>query len=229
MSPLPTPTFSTLLRRARRAAGLSQEALAERAGISVDTISALERGLTRAPQHDTLDLLVEALQLEDAERARWKQATRGLHLPSEEVTPMRDGASQPSARPAHPSGTVTFLFTDIEGSTHLLQRLGPAYVQALGQHQARLRATFAAHEGVEVDTQGDAFFVAFATAPEAVAAAAEATRALAAYPWPEGATLRVRMGLHTGTPQLVGAAWPVRRAVGWTAELRMCSRVLCSS
>ena len=70
MSPLPTPTFSMLLRRARRAAGLSQEALAERAGISVDTISALERGLTRAPQHDTLALLVEALQLEDAERAR---------------------------------------------------------------------------------------------------------------------------------------------------------------
>ena len=204
MSPLPSPTFSTLLRRARRAAGLSQEALAERAGISVDTISALERGLTRAPQHDTLDLLVEALQLEDAERARWKQATRGLHLPGEEVTPMRDGASQPSARPALPSGTVTFLFTDIEGSTHLLQRLGPAYAQALGQHQARLRAAFAAHEGVVVDTQGDAFFVAFAAAPEAVAAAAEATRALAAYPWPEGATLRVRMGLHTGTPQLVG-------------------------
>ncbi|HEY7124061.1 MAG TPA: helix-turn-helix domain-containing protein, partial [Ktedonobacterales bacterium] len=143
MSPLPTPTFSTLLRRARRAAGLTQEALAERAGISVDAISALERGLTRAPQHDTLDLLVEALHLEDAERAAWKQATLGLRLPSDDEAPVLDDSSQPSGRPALPSGTVTFLFTDIEGSTHLLQRLGPAYAQALGQHQARLRAAFA--------------------------------------------------------------------------------------
>jgi predicted ATPase/class 3 adenylate cyclase len=103
-----------------------------------------------------------------------------------------------------PTGTVTFLFTDIEGSTQLLQRLGEEYAEALGQSQALLRAAFAAHGGVEVDTQGDAFFVAFAAAPQAVAAAAEATRALAAHAWPAGATLRVRMGLHTGTPQLVG-------------------------
>jgi transcriptional regulator with XRE-family HTH domain len=87
MSTLPTPTFATLLRRARRAAGLTQEALAERAGISVDAISALERGLTRAPQKDTLELLAEALQLEAAERAAWEQATRGLRLPSDEAPP----------------------------------------------------------------------------------------------------------------------------------------------
>jgi predicted ATPase/class 3 adenylate cyclase/Tfp pilus assembly protein PilF len=103
-----------------------------------------------------------------------------------------------------PTGTVTFLFSDIEGSTQLLHQLGSAYADALGEHQALLRAAFTAHEGVEVDTQGDAFFVAFATAPRAVAAAAEATRALATREWPEGTTLRVRMGLHTGTPQLVG-------------------------
>ncbi|MFI5273190.1 MAG: adenylate/guanylate cyclase domain-containing protein, partial [Ktedonobacterales bacterium] len=105
---------------------------------------------------------------------------------------------------ALPTGTVTFLFTDIEGSTKLLQQLGDAYAVALGEHQALLRATFAAHQGAEVDTQGDAFFVAFASAPEAVACAVEATRALAAHPWPPGASVRVRMGLHTGTPQLVG-------------------------
>jgi predicted ATPase/class 3 adenylate cyclase/Tfp pilus assembly protein PilF len=103
-----------------------------------------------------------------------------------------------------PIGTVTFLFTDIEGSTHLLQRLGDRYAEALGQHQVLLRAAFAAHGGNEVDTQGDAFFVAFPTAPAAVAAAADATRALADHAWLEGATVRVRMGLHTGTPQLVG-------------------------
>ncbi len=103
-----------------------------------------------------------------------------------------------------PTGTVTFLFTDIEGSTRLLQRLGPDYARALGEHQALLRAAFAAYGGAEVDTQGDAFFVAFASAPAAVAAAADATRALAAHEWPAETTLRVRMGLHTGTPQLVG-------------------------
>jgi predicted ATPase/class 3 adenylate cyclase len=103
-----------------------------------------------------------------------------------------------------PSGTVTFLFTDIEGSTQLLQRLGHAYAQALGEHQALLRAAWSAHEGAEIDTAGDGFFVAFASAPEAVAAAAEAQVALAGHRWPEDTTLRVRMGLHTGTPQLVG-------------------------
>jgi predicted ATPase/class 3 adenylate cyclase len=103
-----------------------------------------------------------------------------------------------------PSGTVTFLFTDIEGSTKLLQRLGDDYARVLGEHQALLRAAFAAQGGAEVDTQGDAFFVAFPSAPEAVAAAAQGTRALANHPWPEGTSLRVRMGLHTGTPQLVG-------------------------
>jgi predicted ATPase/class 3 adenylate cyclase len=105
---------------------------------------------------------------------------------------------------ALPTGTVTFLFTDIEHSTQLLQRLGEDYARVLGEHQALLRAAFAAHGGAEVDTQGDSFFVAFPTAPAAVAAAAQATRALAAHPWPAGGTLRVRMGLHTGTPQLVG-------------------------
>jgi predicted ATPase/class 3 adenylate cyclase len=105
---------------------------------------------------------------------------------------------------ALPTGTVTFLFTDIEGSTKLLQRLGPEYARIIGEHQALLRTAFTGHGGVEVDTQGDAFFVAFPTAPAAVAAAANATRALAAHSWPDGAALRVRIGLHTGTSQLIG-------------------------
>jgi predicted ATPase/class 3 adenylate cyclase len=102
--------------------------------------------------------------------------------------------------PALPTGTVTFLFSDVEGSTRLLQRLGARYAEVLGAHQRLLRQAWAAHGGVEVDTEGDAFFVAFPTATEALAAAAEATQALAAYPWPEGVALRVRIGLHTGTP-----------------------------
>src|SRR6266508_5158408 len=95
-----------------------------------------------------------------------------------------------------PTGVVTLLFTDVEGSTRLLQELGDDYGEALHEHRRRLRAVFADHEGVEVDTQGDAFFVAFARASNAVAAATDGQRALADGP------IRVRMGLHTGEPRL---------------------------
>ena len=101
-----------------------------------------------------------------------------------------------------PSGTVTFLFTDIEASTRLLHAVGPdAYAEALSQHRRTLRAAFEAHDGVEVDTQGDAFFVAFPTAPGAVAAADAGQRAL------ESGPIRVRMGLHTGTPTLTAEGY----------------------
>ena len=94
-----------------------------------------------------------------------------------------------------PTGTVTFIFTDVEGSTRLLQQLGAdAYADALAQHRRALREAFIRHDGVEVDTQGDSFFMAFSTAPAAIAAAAEAQQVLAAGP------IRVRMGIHTGTP-----------------------------
>ncbi|HEX9039199.1 MAG TPA: adenylate/guanylate cyclase domain-containing protein [Ktedonobacterales bacterium] len=119
------------------------------------------------------------------------------------------GAAQPppSGVSTPPSGTVTFLFTDIEGSTLLLQRLGDAYAEVLTTHQRLLRAAFTAHGGYEVDTQGDSFLIAFPTAPGALAAAADATRALAAHPWPAGERVRVRMGLHTGAPKLLGARY----------------------
>ena len=95
-----------------------------------------------------------------------------------------------------PTGTVTLLFTDIEGSTRLLQERGDRYVDVLAEHRRLLRRAFANHGGVEVDTQGDAFFFAFASASDAVAAAAEAQAALA------GGPVRVRMGVHTGEPAL---------------------------
>lgn len=102
-----------------------------------------------------------------------------------------------------PSGTVTFLFTDIEGSTTLLKGLGrDRYDQLLAEHERLLRAAFAAHEGRVVDTQGDSFFVAFRTAADAVAAAVDAQRDLAAQTWPEGTEVKVRMGLHTGEPKV---------------------------
>ena len=96
-----------------------------------------------------------------------------------------------------PTGTVTFLFTDIEGSSKLLHELGAeAFAEALLEHRRVVRDAFGGHGGVEVDTQGDAFFVAFPTAPGALRAAAEATQRLT------GGPIRVRMGLHTGTPRL---------------------------
>lgn len=95
-----------------------------------------------------------------------------------------------------PSGTVTFLFTDIEGSTRLLHELGDRYAEVLSEHRRLLRAAFTAHGGVEVDTQGDAFFVAFRRAADAVAAATDGQRGTAS------GTVRVRMGIHTGQPAL---------------------------
>ena len=96
------------------------------------------------------------------------------------------------------TGTVTFLFTDIEGSTRLLRSQGAAWSAQLERHHEILRSAFGAHGGSEVGTEGDSFFVAFASAPDAVAAAADAQRALAAEPWPPAAEVRVRMGMHTG-------------------------------
>ena len=106
-----------------------------------------------------------------------------------------------------PTGTITLLFSDIEGSTGLLQQLGTEYAAVLEQHRRLLRAAFAAHGGQEVDTQGDSFFVVFARAADGVAAALAAQRALAAHPWPPGAEVRVRMGLHTGEPARAGAGY----------------------
>ncbi len=106
---------------------------------------------------------------------------------------------------AQPTGTVTLLFTDVEGSTQLLTRLGAErYAEMLELHRRLLRGAFAAHGGYEVDEEGDALFVAFAAAADAVAAAADGQQALAAADWPEGCgALRVRMGVHTGEPLVV--------------------------
>jgi class 3 adenylate cyclase len=99
-----------------------------------------------------------------------------------------------------PGGTVTFLFTDIEGSTRLLQELGDDYGQVVSDHRRLLREVFQGAEGREVDTQGDAFFYSFPRARDAVRAAVEGQRALGSHDWPQGAQVRVRMGLHTGEP-----------------------------
>jgi predicted ATPase/class 3 adenylate cyclase len=99
-----------------------------------------------------------------------------------------------------PTGTVTFLFTDIESSTRLLASLGESYGDALAEHRRLLREAFSSSGGVEVDTQGDAFFYAFARAQDAVSAAVAGQRALSSHDFGEGVELKVRMGIHTGEP-----------------------------
>ena len=105
------------------------------------------------------------------------------------------------------SGTVTFLFTDIEGSTRLEQQVGtPRYSELRERHRAILREVFTAHEGVEHGTEGDSFFVVFASARAAVAAAVAAQRRLADEPWPEDESVRIRIGIHTGEAELAGGS-----------------------
>jgi class 3 adenylate cyclase len=108
---------------------------------------------------------------------------------------------------ALPEGTVTLLFTDIEGSTRLLQDLGDDYEELLTDHRRLLRGQFEANGGIVVDMQGDAFLVAFRRARDAVSAAAEAQRAVATHDWPGSADLRVRMAIHTGEPSKVNTGF----------------------
>jgi class 3 adenylate cyclase len=102
--------------------------------------------------------------------------------------------------PELPGGTVTFAFTDIEDSTELLKRLGDDYRDVLTAHRRIVRDTFTGRDGIEIDTQGDAFFFVFPRARDALEAAVEAQRAHAAATWPGDVDVRVRMGLHTGEP-----------------------------
>ncbi|MGH2676418.1 MAG: adenylate/guanylate cyclase domain-containing protein, partial [Actinomycetota bacterium] len=103
-----------------------------------------------------------------------------------------------------PTGTVTFLFTDIEGSTLLLRELGDRYAEVLRDHGRMVRGALEREGGTEIGTEGDSFFAVFASPAEAVRAVIETQRALAGHAWPEGADVRVRMGLHTGEGTVMG-------------------------
>src|SRR5947209_4093226 len=105
-----------------------------------------------------------------------------------------------------PAGTVTFLFTDVEGSTRMHQRLGDAYAPLLDRHLALLHGAVEVHHGTVINTMGDGIFAAFASAPDAIAACLAGQRAIGGQEWPNEAVVRVRMGLHTGeaTPNDAG-------------------------
>ena len=117
-----------------------------------------------------------------------------------------------------PEGTITLLFTDIEGSTHLLQLLGERYAELLIECRNVLRTAFNAHSGHEVDTQGDAMFFVFAHANDALLAAVDAQRDLASHSWPDDLVVRVRMGLHTGEPSRLADGY-VGLAVHYAARI----------
>ncbi len=108
-----------------------------------------------------------------------------------------------------PTGTVTFFFSDIEGSTKLLQRLNKEFFTVLDQHSTLMRKVFEAHDGVVVSTEGDSFFVVFSSAIQGVEAAVSAQRALLEHPWQERVSVRVRMGLHSGEGMLASNAMDV--------------------
>ena len=114
------------------------------------------------------------------------------------------GRSEAATLPSLPTGTVTFFFSDIQGSTKMAERMADAWPDLLNAHRDVIRRAISAGGGAEVGTEGDSFFVAFSSAPAAVAAAVATQRGLAAHEWPEGVEIRVRIGLHTGEASLAG-------------------------
>ena len=119
-----------------------------------------------------------------------------------------------------PSGTVTFLFTDIEGSTRLLKTLGASYDEVLQTHNRLLREAFAAHDGHEIDTQGDSFFVAFRRGRDAIAAAVDSQRALADHGWPDGARSRCGWESTPANRRLVTTATSESACIGQPGSVR---------
>jgi class 3 adenylate cyclase/DNA-binding XRE family transcriptional regulator len=215
------PSFGAWLRRRRKALDLTQDALARRVGYSVSAIRKLEADEYR-PSREIAEHLADALGIAPEERAAFVHFARvGLDA---EGTSVRLPVAAPSMPPASarapaervaqpvpedtaralPTGTVTFLFTDIEGSTRLWEQQPQAMPTALARHDAILRAAIAERAGVVFRTEGDAVCAAFARAPDAFLAALEAQQALHAEPWGPTGPIHVRMALHTGPVEVAG-------------------------
>ena len=191
-------SFGRWVKQLRAGLGLTQELLAERVGCAPQTIRKIERG-ERRPSRQIAERLALALELAPEQRDAFTRAARGALKPDAIA-----GAAEPSGAPARtlPAGTVTFLFTDIEGSTRLWEQHPQAMAHALASHDALLYAAIAAHGGVVFRTVGDAFCAAFDSAPAALSAALASQRALHAEPWGATGPLRVRMALYTSTAEV---------------------------
>jgi class 3 adenylate cyclase len=191
-----TASFGEWVRRRRKALDLTQEQLARQVGCAAITIKKIEAD-ERRPSRQIAERLAESLQLAPAERAAFVRAARG------ELATDRLDLPPPAqeAPPTLPSGTITFLFTDIEGSTRLWERHPQTMPGALARHDALVCQAIATHHGVVFKTTGDGVHAALESAPDALAAALAAQRALQTEAWAPPGPLRARMALHTGVAE----------------------------
>ncbi len=192
-SPLP---FGTLLKQHRQEAGLTQEGLAEQAQVGVRTLKDIESGVTATPHPDTARRLVAALPLDAEQQAGLRDALRAV--PHRRAAPIMLTTAEARSGLALPSGTVTFLFTEVEDSAARGEQRPDTRRSALARHDTLLHAAITIHGGAIVKTVDGTTCAAFHTAPAALATAVAAQERLAAEPWGEVGPLRVRMALHTG-------------------------------
>jgi predicted ATPase/class 3 adenylate cyclase len=195
----PTASFGYWVRRRRKALDLTQEELARQVGCAAITIKKIEAD-ERRPSRQIAERLADRLQLAPAERAAFVQAARGELATDRLDVP----APPPPLAPAVarlPGGTITFLCTDIAGSSQLWEQHPEAMRLALARHDTILRETIAAHEGIVFKSGGDGVYAAFRRVPDALAAAVAAQQALLAEPWGETGPLHVRMALHMGVAE----------------------------
>jgi predicted ATPase/class 3 adenylate cyclase len=196
-------SFGYWLRRRRRALDLTQEELARQVGCALETIKKIETDVRR-PSRQMAERLADVIQLSPEERSSFLKAARAELAPDRlTVTTQPIGvATATMTTMPPPSGTVTFLFTDIVGSTQLWAQHAAAMRVALARHDTLLRQTIESHYGYIFKTVGDAFCAAFATAADALAAAIGLQRALQSETWQATGPLRVRAALHTGAAEV---------------------------
>jgi predicted ATPase/class 3 adenylate cyclase len=197
-------SFGVWVRRRRKALDLTQDALARRAGCALSMIRKIEAD-ERKPSRQIATLLASALEIPAAEREQFLQAARAELAVDKLAAPQLPSAPEPPLVTL-PTGTVTFLFTDIAGSTRLWEQHPTAMQPALARHDAILRDAIAAHGGTLVKGTGDGLHAAFVRATDGVHAALAAQRALTVEDWgaiglPRGQSLRVRMALHIGVAE----------------------------
>jgi class 3 adenylate cyclase len=221
-------SFGYWVRRRRKALDLTQGDLARRVGCAVVTIQKIEAD-ERRPSRQIAERLAEQLAIPADERAAFLQCARAELAVDRLVIPIppiaQPAPPPPTIHPTHaaqsalPSGMVTFLFTDIEGSTPLWEREPDQMRLALARHHAILRTAIAAHEGHAYKIIGDAFQAAFVFPMQAVAAALAAQRALAAHEWETSAPLRVRMGVHVGSAMAEGNDYTTTHTLNRVARI----------
>jgi predicted ATPase/class 3 adenylate cyclase len=187
-------SFGYWIRRQRKALDLTQQVLAERVGCSLAAIKKIESD-ERRPSRQIAERLADVLIVPGSQRETFLEVARGLHPVGQLLL-----AHEPAV-PSLPSGTVTFLYTDIEGSTKLARRYQNVWEVLMKRHHAILRANIEMHHGYVFQVVGDAFWAAFPTAADAVRAAVKAQMELDAENWGE-APIRVRMGIHTGKAEV---------------------------